>query len=307
MTDRVIVVAGEALVDLVLGDTGELTSHPGGGPFNAARAIGRLEQPVAYLGPISTDRFGARLRRELAADGVRLDSVVETADPTTLALAEVDAGGSASYRFYVEGTSAPGLSLRDAERALPGMGVLYLGTLGLVFEPMATTLEQLVGRVSEQTLVALDPNCRPSAIPDPAGYRERLARMLARTDVVKASEEDLAWLEPERAPIDAARALLRWGPGVALVTRGAAGAFVVTPTDAVDVTAPPVTVVDTIGAGDAFGGGFLAWWRGQDLGRADLGQLDAVIEATQFACRVAAITCERPGAEPPRLAELAAG
>src|SRR4051812_48837548 len=107
LPDDVILVGGEALFDLVLDGGGDvLHAHPGGGPFNTARTIGRLRQPVAYLGRLSSDRFGATLDRMLAADGVRLDAVVRTADPTTLALAEVDERGGATYRFYERGTSA---------------------------------------------------------------------------------------------------------------------------------------------------------------------------------------------------------
>jgi sugar/nucleoside kinase (ribokinase family) len=122
-----VVVAGEALIDLVLARDGSLDGHPGGGPYNVARTIGRLEQPVAYLGRLSTDGFGRRLRDELEADGVSLGNVVETDAPTTLALAELDAAGIARYRFYERGTSAPGLTLAAAEAALPEqVGVFYM-------------------------------------------------------------------------------------------------------------------------------------------------------------------------------------
>ena len=105
-----IVVAGEALIDVVAGPGGELTGHPGGGPYNVARSIGRLEQPVAYLGRLSSDGFGMRLRSELEADGVGIETVVATEAPTTLALVELDGSGHAAYRFYAAGTSAPALS-----------------------------------------------------------------------------------------------------------------------------------------------------------------------------------------------------
>src|SRR3954452_6194852 len=107
---RAVVVTGEALVDLVLKRDGTVDGHPGGGPYNVARTIGRLEQPVAYLGRLSTDGFGRRLRRELEADGVDLATAVPTDAPTTLALAELDAAGAARYRFYSRGTSAAGLT-----------------------------------------------------------------------------------------------------------------------------------------------------------------------------------------------------
>src|SRR5215207_2151324 len=104
-----ILVGGEALYDLVLDRTGDLRAHPGGAAFSTARTIGRLRQPVAYLGRLSTDRFGETLHRILADDGVGLDAVVRTDEPTTLALAEIDEAGGATYRFYEQGTSAPGL------------------------------------------------------------------------------------------------------------------------------------------------------------------------------------------------------
>src|SRR5215218_7415189 len=137
-----ILVAGEALVDLVVHDGDEVAAHLGGGPFNCARAIALLEQPVAYLGRISTDRFGMRLRAQLEADGVLPDAIVATDDPTTLALAEIDADGAASYRFYTAGTSATGLTVETALDVLPtGVEMLHAGTLGLVFEPTAAALE----------------------------------------------------------------------------------------------------------------------------------------------------------------------
>lgn len=309
--EGLIVVGGEALVDLVLGRDplgragGALGWHPGGGPYNVARTIARLGQPAAYLGRVSTDRFGARLRRELEADGVRLDAVVATDAPTTLALAELDPAGAARYRFYAAGTSAPGLTAEAATAALPErVATFYVGTLGLVFEPMASTLETIAGRVGEATLVAVDPNCRPAAIDDPVAYRARLRRVLARADVVKASEDDLAWIDPGAGAVAAARALLSPEHAVALVTLGAAGALVVTAADVVEVPSPAVAVADTIGAGDAFMGAFLARWHGRGLGRGDLARRDDVVDAAAFACRVAAITCSRAGADPPRASEL---
>jgi fructokinase len=303
--DGTVVVTGEALIDLVLAQDGSLDGHPGGGPYNVARTIGRLEQPVAYLGRVSTDGFGRRLLLELEADGVDLASIVATDAPTTLALAELDDAGAARYEFYDIGTSAPGLTLEAASAAFPErVGTFYLGTLGLVFEPMATTLEALVARMDDDTLVALDPNCRPTVIDDPAAFRGRLSRLLTRTDVVKASEEDLAWIDPGADPVTAARALLAQDRAVAIVTLGGDGALVITAGEALEVCAPKVEVVDTIGAGDAFMGAFLAHWRGRGLGRSDLHLLDELEQAATFACRVAAITCSRAGADPPRLAEL---
>ena len=301
-----IVVGGEALYDLVLQDPGDdLRGHAGGGPFNTARTIGRLEQPVAYLGRLSTDTFGERMQRMLADDGVDLAAVVPTEEPTTLALAEVDHDGVARYRFYERGTAAPGLTPDAALAALPEtVDMLHVGTLGLMLEPVASALEAVVDHVADHALIAVDPNIRPWVIGDEATYRDRLARVLARSHVVKVSEDDLAWLHGDLPPVEAVRALLAHGPTLGLLTRGPNGALVVTRSADVAVPAPRAKVVDTIGAGDAFGGGFLAWWSERGLTRDDLGTIDLAVEATAFACLVAARTCSRPGASPPWRSEL---
>ena len=301
-----IVVAGEALYDLVLqGPSNDLRGHPGGAAFNAARTVGRLEQPVTYLGRVSTDTFGLRLQRMLRDDGVKLDSVVRTDDPTTLALAEVDHEGVARYRFYERGTAVPGLTPEVAIAALPErVDMLHVGTLAITLEPVASALEAVVDHLADHALIAVDPNIRPTVIDDEPGYRERLERILSRSHVVKVSEEDLAWLDGDQPPVEAVRGLLAHGPTLGLLTRGPNGALVVTRTAEVAVPAPRAKVVDTIGAGDAFGGGFLSWWSEHGLTRDDLGTIDLAVEATTFACLVAARTCSRPGAEPPFRSEL---
>jgi fructokinase len=303
-----VVVAGEALVDLLLRPGGSLAAAPGGGPFNASRALARLGVDTAYLGALSDDRFGRLLRSRLEDDGVRLALPAPSPLPTTLALAELDEGGAASYRFYVEGTSAPQLTSEQARGAVgPGTTVLHVGTLGLVLEPMAASLEHLVAEVDDSVLVFVDPNCRPLVVPDRAAYLARLARVLARADVVKVSGDDLAYLAPDDEPLAAARALLGVdgvGPRVVLFTDGAAAVHVLTHTDDVTLPVPEIDVVDTVGAGDCFGGGFLATWVAQGRGRRDVTDLAAVRAATERAVLVAALACTRAGAEPPTLAEL---
>jgi fructokinase len=302
----VILVGGEALYDLVLQGPGDdLRGHPGGAAFNTARTIGRLDQPVSYLGRLSNDTFGARLQRMLVDDGVGLDSTVHTDEPTTLALAEVDHEGVARYRFYERGTAAPGLTPDAALEALPEtVDILHVGTLALTLEPVASALEAVVDHLADRALIAVDPNIRPSAIEDEDAYRARMERILGHADVVKVSEEDLAWLDGDQPPVEAVRGLLAHGPTLGLLTRGPGGALVITKTAEVAVPAPRAKVVDTIGAGDAFGGGFLAWWSERGLSRDDLGTIDLAVEATTFACLVAARTCSRPGASPPWRSEL---
>lgn len=304
-----IVVAGETLIDLVPDGKDGLRAHPGGGPYNTARTLGRLEQPVHYLGCVSRDAFGQRLRAQLRADGVQLDTVVDTELPTTLALVELDAAGAASYRFYTDGTAAAALGPEQARAALPErVDILHVEggciALGLDAHPTARGLQAAIEAVADRALVMVDPNCRPLSIPDRAAYRRGLAATLRHAHVVKASGDDLAFIEPSLEPAHAARALLEDGPAVALVTLGGDGALIVTAAGVETVPAPPVDVVDTIGAGDAFSGGFLTWWHVRGHGRAELADPAALRAATVFACTVAARTCERTGASPPRLAEV---
>lgn len=302
-----IVVGGESLVDLIVHPDGRLAAVPGGGPFNTARTVGRLGVSVSFVGRISTDRFGRDAIARLIADHVDVGSVVSTDDPTTLALAELDGHGSASYRFYIAGTAAPALRADDLpERLVDSVGAVHVGTLGLVLEPLGTALEALVARAPATALVMLDPNCRPSATADRAALVARVDRLLSRTDVVKLSAEDLAFLRRDLPVTEAARDLLGRGPAAILLTDGGRDVAIITARGTAHVTPPRVDVVDTVGAGDAFGGGFLAAWIGAGRTRMDLHDDTALTEAVRSAARVASLTCTRPGAEPPTAAELAA-
>ena len=300
-----IVVCGEALIDMVT--TGDSTRRPtpGGGPFNTARALARLEAPAAFLGHFSTDEFGRMLADQLAADGASLALATFGPEPTTIAVANIGGDGLAEYEFLIQGTSAPKLTLDMIPAELPAeVKAVHLGTLGLVLEPMASSLAALVRREHGRRLVMLDPNIRPVLTTDPQ-YRPHLDSLISQSTIVKASDADLDWLFQGLDRMAAARALLARGPKMVVVTLGAKGAVGMTASAEVRVPAPAVRVVDTIGAGDAFWAALLAWLHdhgrlSRDL-RLDREELRAALE---FACLVASITCTRPGADPPRRAEL---
>ena len=296
-----IVVAGEALVDLVVPRVGAIAATPGGAPYNVARGCARLGAPTALLAAISDDGFGRQLVDGLASSGVSGALLQRTTRPTTLAVAELDDRGGATYRFYTAGTSAPSLT----PRGLPvGSDVVVTGGLGLVLEPMATAIEAVVLGAADDVVVVVDVNCRPTIIEDCEAYDARLRRVLARVDVVKVSDEDLAYLQPGVGLAAAAGALLGSGARVVLVTSGEAATTIVTAAGSVTVTVAPVTVVDTIGAGDAFTSGFVSWWRGSGRGRTELADLDALAAAVDAAHAVAAVVVGRRGADPPRRDEL---
>ncbi|MGD9705200.1 MAG: carbohydrate kinase [Acidimicrobiia bacterium] len=299
----VVVVCGEALVDLVVMPDGTLVPHLGGGPYNAARTAARLGAPTAFLGRVSNDRFGEQLVAGLAAEGVDTSTIVRSEEPTMLALAEIGATGGASYRFYVGGTATPGLTAADALARLPAtVSALCVGTLGLVLEPMAAASEAVVLAVHRRAPVLVDPNIRPALIADRAHYLERLARILAGADVVKLSDEDLAWIDADNPEERAVAAMLDAGPRVVVLTRGARGVSGFTAAGRIDVDGRAVQVADTIGAGDSVAGAILTSLH--EHGAELLDDRDGVAEMLRFATRVAAITVSRPGADPPHRGEL---
>ena len=293
-------------MDVVRDADGTERETPGGGPFNTARALGRLAVPVGFLGHLSSDARGRRLAECLRADGVSLELPGVGPEPTTVAAATLDAEGRASYRFQVAGTAAPNLTLDHLPQELgPEVQALHVGTLGLVLEPMASTVAALVRREHGRRLVAIDPNVRAGLIDD-AAYRQRLHELLGLSTLVKASAADLAWVYPDLDAEAAAERLLDRGVRLVVITLGPEGAWASGNGAHARVPAPPVSVADTIGAGDAFGAAVLAWLYEHDALDRDLkleaGQLRSLLE---FACQVAALTCARAGAEPPWRRELA--
>jgi fructokinase len=300
-----IVVCGEALIDMIHNDDGTQRAAPGGGPFNTARALARLGVPTAFLGHLSNDEFGQELADLLKADGASLRYGTFGSEKTTIAVADVDSEGLAEYEFLVHGTSAPNLTPEMIPSDFgPDVSAIHLGTLGLVLDPMAETLEGLAGREHGKRMLMLDPNVRVGLSPE-SEYRDRLHHVIAESSLVKASDADLAWLYPGREYEEAAERILDQGVGVVVVTLGAEGAFGAHGDVRIRVPAPYVHVVDTIGAGDAFGAALLAWLHDHDCIRPELRLSEGELrEALEYACLAAAITCTRAGADPPHKWEM---
>ncbi|MEV5609180.1 carbohydrate kinase [Streptomyces sp. NPDC052225] len=301
-----IVVAGEALIDLVpqaAGPGAALDPRLGGGPYNTAVALGRLGSPVAFCSRVSTDAFGEALLDGLRAAGVDVSAVQRGDEPTTLAVASIGADGSAGYSFYVEGTAD---RLFTAPDALPaGTRAVSFGTCSLALEPGASAYEELMRAAAAQgVFTTLDPNIRSGLIPDADAYRARFKSWLSSTALLKLSEEDAQWLggTPQE--------WLSQGPAAVVVTRGGDGLTVFTQDGrAYSVPGEPVDVVDTIGAGDTVNAALLHALRHHGAlsptAVASLGG-DAWDRMLRFAARAAAITCSRAGAESPYAAEVGA-
>jgi fructokinase len=304
-----IVCFGEALVDLVGGpDKSGPTARPGGAPANVAVAAARLGAPAAFCGRISTDRFGPLLLDHLRTSGVSLELVERGPEPTAIAHVQYDP--TPVFRFEGEATADAFLGAVDLDRldiATDEPLVLHSGSLAMFRGSAADTILACFAARSGAALRSLDPNVRPFAIADRSAWLARLDGWLGATELLRSSEEDLRWIDPSTPPLDTVRRLLERGPAVAVVTRGGAGATVVSPAVSVEVEAAPVEVVDTVGAGDAFTGALLTWLHGHLVSdRAALLDLSAEdwFDAADFATRVAGVTCTRPGADPPWVEEL---
>ncbi|MGH8827113.1 MAG: carbohydrate kinase family protein [Jiangellaceae bacterium] len=311
-----MVVAGEALVDLVAEADGRYRPVPGGSPANVAVGLSRLGARTHLLARLGPGVFGRLVRTHLIDNGVRLDHAVDAVEPTTLAVVSLDDHGGATYDFYADGTADWGWRAQELPDPLPaGTVALCAGSIAVAREPGAAALVDLVRREHDrgEVTVVLDPNVRPALLGPPDDVTRRWDDLVPSADVIKVSDEDLGRLAPGR---DHARLAASWaerGPALVVVTRGGDGALGVTSggVEAV-VDAHPVDIVDTVGAGDAFTAGLvdtlrLAGLLG-DRSRAALASMDAASlrDILDRAAVVAAITCGRRGADPPTAAEVAA-
>ena len=309
-----ITVCGEGLVDLV--DRGDrmYQACPGGSPLNVAVGLARLDEPTSLLARLADDPFGRLLRAHLTAAGVSDRDLVHAEEPSTVAITSLDRHGHANYRFYVAGTADWQWQPTDLPDPLPAdVSALHTGSLASWIPPGANAIEALLRREHHRGAVTIcfDPNVRPALMGDYRAARARVERLVGLADLVKVSDEDLAWAHPDHDPLQVARAWSRLGPRLVVVTRGGRGATAITATGhQVSRPAAAVKVVDTVGAGDAFTAGLLA-------GLADLGALGpggrdacdrldprALTGLLDRAGLVAGLACTHPGACPPTRAEV---
>lgn len=293
-----IVVCGEALVDLVpVGKT--LAPRPGGSSANVAVTLGRLGHQVSLLTRLSGDRFGRQLRVHLTESGVDLTDAVAAPENTTLAVVDLDTAGDAGYTFYLDGVR---WKFTDFPVVLPAGAPLHVsGSLALALPVMGDAIEQLLRREQGHRLISFDPNPRPLLFTDIAAARTRLDTWVGLADIVKVSSEDLSWAAPGRTVPQVAADWRALGATIVIITRGADGVYALGPHGEIDLPANPVTLVDTVGVGDAFTGGLLSSLPPEGLPALTTPTLTIALRQAQH---IAAITCSRPGADPPWRHEL---
>ncbi|RZS87294.1 fructokinase [Motilibacter rhizosphaerae] len=301
-----ITVVGESLIDVVRRTDGSASEHLGGSPFNVAVGLARQGAEVALATRVGPDARGQALLDHAKAEGVTLLGEPAGLPRTSTATATLDPEGVASYEFDLE-WDLPALPVP------PGTSALHTGSLGLTIEPGASVVLAAMREARREVVVSYDPNARPGLTPDVPALVRRVEEAASLSHVVKASEEDFAFLYPDQ---DFRAAAARWlrgtGTHLVVVTRGGDGAWAATRSVSVDLPAQPTEVVDTVGAGDAFEAGLLdALRRAGLLTIARIGQLDALDEAALLdlvrqAATVGSLTCERAGANPPTRAEVEA-
>ncbi|GAB4097874.1 carbohydrate kinase [Sinomonas halotolerans] len=308
-----LTVIGEGLIDVVRRPSGT-ESHPGGSPLNVAVGLARLDHPVQFIGRYGDDPHGRMLTQHLKGSGV-LVPLPPDATPTSVATAELDHRGAATYHFELD-WHLPDLR-GSLETLLKATTLLHTGSIATVLEPGADQVLTAVEHARPRATIGFDPNCRPTITSDPEAVRGRVERFVALADVVKASDEDLAWLYPGVDPLDSARRWLRLGapegPAVVVVTRGADGPWAACADGETHVLPPRVRVADTVGAGDSFMAALLSAvvdreldgaQRRPELRRLSVEELARILD---YAARAAAVTVSRPGANPPNRAEIRAG
>ncbi|SPM30895.1 Sugar or nucleoside kinase, ribokinase family, partial [Mycobacterium terramassiliense] len=291
-------VIGEALIDIV-----DHVEHVGGSPLNVAAGLARLGRDVDFLTHIGDDQRGRRIAGYVKASGAQLVPGSTSAHQTPTAVATIADDGSAAYTFDLD------WRLSGTPEVPPPL-FAHTGSLAAVREPGCLAVAALLDAYRASATVSFDPNVRPSLIGDRDVARDRIARLVERSDIVKASDEDLRWIDPDREPEWTARAWLASGPALVVVTMGDRGATAFCSAGRARVAARPVAVVDTVGAGDAFMVGLLdALWGflGADR-RAALGRigLDVLTAALESASLLSALTVGRAGADIPDRAALRA-
>lgn len=298
---------GEALVDVLSGGIAAPQAYVGGSPMNVAVGLARLGHPVSFVGRYGDDEHGAMIHEHLRSNGVQ-EVLSPDGLPTSTARGTLDPVGAASYEFdMVWDLSAFDPASSDV---LADTQLLHTGSIATVLEPGAGTVRAAVERARPHATISYDPNVRPSFVTNLSQAIDDVERFVALSDVVRASDSDLAWLYPERSIEETAHAWLELGPAMVVATYGSGGPWGVVAAGEARTQAPVVDVADTVGAGDSFMAALLSTLvdRGlvgaahrESLRGLSVGQLEEILD---YAARAAAITVSRAGANPPRRDEI---
>jgi fructokinase len=308
-----ILSCGDALIDFVpiLAADGRDAARPtvGGSCLNVAVGIARLGAAAGFIGGISTDLFGRMIAEHAAASGVDLQHATRSEHQTTLAFVRTVARES-QYAFYDVGTASANWTYRRGSISFDAIDAVHIGSTTLVLERGAAEANGLIADAKPATTISFDPNCRPNLVHDRQAYRARMSAFAGNADIVRMSDVDFEYLYGGTDFKALAESLLGQCASLIVITRGTNGALAWHhKLGAIEVSAPSIDVVDTIGAGDSFHAALLFALREQGcIERVKLRSMGGaeLWRAISFACKCAAITCTRAGADPPRREEVRA-
>jgi|SRR5882757_3521125 len=304
---------GDALIDFLPSKTADgreaLTPAVGGSCLNIAIGSARLDVPTGFVGGISIDTFGNMIADHAENSAVDLRSATRSDHQATLAFARVT-GTETQYAFYDADTASRNWTYRRDAIPLQGVDCIHTGSTTLVHDEGAAETLAFIANARANVTISLDPNCRPNLVKDKDAYRARMLIFCGKADIVKMSDVDFAYLFGDEPYAERAGKLLSDGASLVVITRGNHGACAWHRQGGmVEAESPVVKVVDTIGAGDSFQAALLAALHRLDrIARPRLRGISAaeLKRALAFACRCAAFTCTRAGADPPRSRELPA-
>jgi fructokinase len=288
-----VIVVGEALTDVVTTTNGRL-EHPGGSPTNVAYGLGRLGITTGLLTAIAPDARGISIENHLRSAGVILLPGSKSLTRTASATAHLAPDGSARYEFDFSWDLAP-----TAPAYFPK--ILHTGSIATFLSPGASAVKALLEQAHRHCMITYDPNIRPALVGSQMEAKAIFEELVALTDVVKLSDEDAQWLYPRKSLDETATHILGLGAGLAIITKGAEGSHLATAGAHINIPAVKTKVADTIGAGDSYMSALILGF----LTRGTAGFAPAVLEQLgHTAAAAAAITVQRPGANPPTLEEL---
>jgi fructokinase len=304
---------GDALIDFlpVKSADGRDAVVPvvGGSCLNIAVGMARLGAPAGFVGGISTDLFGRMIADHAFASQVELRYATRSAHQTTLAFVRT-VGGEPQYAFYDEATASRNWIYRRGSIPLGEIQAIHVGSTTLADEAAAAQALAMVRDARGSVTISFDPNCRPNLVRHKARYVDRMDGFAAAADIVRMSDVDFEFLYGSGDYAGKAKSLMETGASLVVVTRGIKGAQAWhREAGAVEVQAPAVDVVDTIGAGDSFQAALLFGLHAIGrIGREALAQTnsDELGRALSFASSCAAVTCGRAGADPPRQHDVGA-
>jgi len=309
-----IVTLGEALIDFIYVDEDSNQLYkpvPGGSPMNTSIALSRLDVPSAFISGISTDMFGKMLTKHLTDNGVDIRAAVPKDNPTTLAFAKI-VNGIAEYAFFANDSADRSITESEIQTAIDKLPVkpscFQIGSISLLLEPGAAAIYSIVCKREPNIPVSFDPNIRASLVKDRDSYLTRLEALFRQSDIVKISDEDIKWIFPELSLETAADAILQFGVSVCVITAGKRGVYWFSQDQQEYLAARDISIVDTIGAGDTFHAGLLAYlYLSGNLTQEKLKCMnqETAVNALKYASMAAEINCCRQGANPPNTDELA--